>query len=74
MPLSKKKPQTSDRIQKQTPWKGQTQWVLSGLEKKDQEQLLAVSPRTLHSSRENEGFEVFGIKPLKFVAQHLCSW
>ena len=74
MPLkAKKKPQTRGKIQKQTPRKGQTQWVLAGLEKKDQELLLALSHRTLQSSVENERFEMFGIKSLKLIAQHLCS-
>jgi len=53
VPKSKKKSQTSGRIQKQTPRKGQVQQVLAGLEKKDQELLLALFHGTLQSNREN---------------------
>lgn len=71
---SREKPQTSGRIQVQTPEKWQTQWALAGPEKKDQELLVAMSHRTPRLNGETERFKILSIQPWKLIDKNLCSW
>lgn len=70
---AKRNPKSLGRIQRQAPEKGQTQWALVGLEKKDQELLTALSHRTPQLNGENENSEMLRIQHWELIAQHLCS-